>query len=228
VSFTSARGTGRAAERQIRWTADITMTLKLAAVALTCVAFAFSCARDSESYTDRQSPVMLMERFPSYSTERQVVGLIPATALRTVLRENLATSSKQPPLNLVLLSAPNYSHLGYGGELRLEFSNDRLSSVWFFPEKYDEYLAKLNGTGVLVEHVETATIDRNPQIIAHHDERNKRYVTWQDTRLVEQDHRWSERYVRQPQPNSALERTSARRAVRLSCMSIERAEAVQL
>src|SRR6266550_2823616 len=142
----------------------ITMTFKVA-VALSCVALACT-ARDPESYTDRQPAVMLMERFPSYSTERQIQALLPGMRLRTVIRGSLATSGKQPRRDLVALSVANYSDLGYTGELRMEFSNDRLSSVWFFPQKYEDYLAKLSATGVLVERVGTATADRNPEIIA--------------------------------------------------------------
>src|SRR5438874_1404513 len=162
------------------------MTTRKVAVALSCIALACT-ASDPESYTDRQPPVMLMQRFPSYSTERQIQALLPGMALRTVVREALATSSKQPRLDLLGLSVANYSDLGYMGELQLEFSNDRLSSVWFFPEKYDDYLAKLNTTGVVVERVGAATTARNPEIIAHHDERNRRYVGWEDVRIIQQE-----------------------------------------
>jgi len=135
-----------------------------------------------------------MDRFPSYASEREVSRLLSGTAIQTVIRSGLPPSDKRPPFNIVELSVHDFSHLGFQGELRLEFFNDRLPSVWFYPTKFDAYLVELKRRGVAVGTIGKDVSDRNPSIFAYHDDRNQRYVGWADVRLLQQNQRWIERY----------------------------------
>jgi hypothetical protein len=62
----------------------------------------------------------------------------------------LVSNDKRPQFDILRVSVPGYVHLGCRGEIELRFVNDRLSSVWFYPDDVDGYPAALAHNGLKV------------------------------------------------------------------------------
>jgi hypothetical protein len=156
---------------------------------------AVSC--ETQSYTEREPGIPLLldvDTFVSYSSEQSVRAALAPTPI-TDLDRSENDETLQPPYTLARLGVASFEHLGMTGELNLVFFNDRLESVWFFPEDVTAYTSTLKRRGVtIVDNLEDAhggllyvTINQNPE--------GRQYVNWSDRRLVKQAVRWMMRYA---------------------------------
>ena len=157
--------------------------------------FMLSACADYETYTDRldASPLLLGE-FQGYSSEQAVRAALGAQPIQEVERSGLPQGDGRPRFDIVTLAVAEYHHLGVAGELRLQFFNDRLSDVWFYPDDVDEYMAALGRREVAVTTDRTGQLKGTVRIWTQRDYRNRTYVGWSDQRLDDQRARWISRY----------------------------------
>lgn len=103
----------------------------------------------------------------------------------------------------VTAEIPGYLHDGQKGRLVLQFLNDRLTRVLFYPEDPDAYLAVLQRNGILVTRNATwsnrldLSAKAQPAALesfSYSDVRGARYVAWVDTRLDAEYHHWVTAY----------------------------------
>jgi len=162
---------------------------------------AASCtALRPETFTDRadvSSP--LLGSLPSYATVDDIRQRHGSGAWTVVGNSHLPTGDPRPRFDMVRVSIPGYVHLGHRGDLELTFFNDRLSSAWFYPDDDRGYLAALARDGVEVAESDWETepavvVAPYTRVWTTRDFRGRVYVGWDDSRLVEQQRRWIERY----------------------------------
>jgi hypothetical protein len=158
----------------------------------------FACfAPRAETFTERaDTRTLLMETFASYASIDEVRALFPTdTPLRVVEEDGRSESDSRPPFRIHRVSVDGYTHHGCRGELTLKFFNDRLSSVWFYPDEPRKYVEVLAADGLDVASADAARIPPHTRISGGRDFRDREYVRWEDTRLVEQEDRWISRYA---------------------------------
>ena len=86
-------------------------------------------------------PVSLMDAFESYET----VDAVRATVVHATLLEEFEQEARSgaPAYEQVMLQVVDWFHLDHGGVLNLEFFNDRLLSVVFYPRQAETYSGRL-------------------------------------------------------------------------------------
>ncbi len=132
-----------------------------------------------------------MPGFESYMRRADVEAILKSKGVMWIQLEasQLPPNDIRPPFNIFTARVPEYNFEGVDGELRFDFFNDRLKSTWFFPKGVTTELGRLlvsvgdgNEKG---EH--NARFTRQS---FHFDFRNRFYVGWEDTRLVEECNLW--------------------------------------
>jgi hypothetical protein len=136
-------------------------------------------------------PTPLMSGFASYATLEEVMDHLPEDQPREVrATPKRERGSRRPPSPIVALDLPSFQHLGFSGKLSLFFFKNRLMSTWFYPSDPEKYLMVLRQSGVLPDDANEASISPFTRVWTHTDIRERVYVGWGDSRLLEQHHRW--------------------------------------
>ena len=166
------------------------------------LAFSACDSRPSETFLEQtDEPVILMGEFVSYSSIEDIRMTHQFGDNWEVVEDSKHASSEgRPPFNDYRVRVSSYQHFNCEGELKLEFFNNRLQSVWFYPNDIDAYLGKLNEVGVSVSKGVPSILDdwvswQHTSVWSSVDFQNRRYVIWEDKRLTQQMHRWVELYA---------------------------------
>ena len=108
---------------------------------------------------------------------------------------SLPPDDPRPPFDITTVSLAPFEHLGVTGELVLEFFNDRLVSVRFYPEQPRRYLEVLAESEAIDLSDRRGPTSRGGATIEKaRDHRGRTYVIWSDPRLVRKRQRWVMRH----------------------------------
>jgi hypothetical protein len=172
------------------------------------ICFILGCS--SKSYTEiAKDRTKLINGFESYQSIEKVKAMFKNDTSSWIVIEDSKSGNDNAPFNIYTVEIKNYSHLGFIGDLRLDFFNNRLEETWFYPVEYDKYvdlLVKKEGIVELKDKKKNEQIDGLPALPSPYgykdniqpyikiwfftDYRGKKYVGWGDTRLIEEKHQW--------------------------------------
>lgn len=156
------------------------------------------------SYTARYAGIVLVEDFVSYSAVSEIEARLKAKGIRSKRipdgMPNL-TSTFRPPFAAHKIVVEDYTHLGYRGELSLNFLNDRLESVIFYPTDFDGYIkatealeGKPLGRPSHNDNAWTKIGRRGVFVGSEFMEKKRQFVGWHDLRFDEEINAWIMRY----------------------------------
>jgi hypothetical protein len=156
---------------------------------------ACSGSEPSDAYSRiQQPPAELLHGFASYSSPVQVRKSIPTNLEVTTIEDSgLDPGDTRPRFDVLILSIPHFNDRGHSGELRLEFLNQRLLGVWFYPDAYESYVAFLENSGLELSS-EGEWNGRLTRVWTTRDFQSRQYVAWEDTRLASEQRKWIQRY----------------------------------
>lgn len=148
------------------------------------------------SFTQIESErTKLIGGLDSYSSFSEVKSKLRLSdkAVKTI--ENGRRSAEGRPPFKFRVVAFDYTHLDYRGRLEITFFNDRLMSTKFYPEKADQYIARLKSK--LNRKFDTKRQAHLPPFTSlwlGRDVQGRKFILWEDVRLQEQVNDWIERY----------------------------------
>ena len=163
--------------------------------------------------TVQEPRLELLDGLHSYDSEDSIRGPLEAAGLpveRRVIRR--PPSERYPPRALVSLVVENYRHLGVGGQLTLEFFNDRLMEADFRPDDPDHYARQLRAAMPQLKrdrvgHAEWSEgalrVWSNVELARSRvggSLRTDALILWQDLRLIAQRDDWDARFGAIPVP----------------------------
>jgi len=157
------------------------------------------------TYTEKMAGIVLVEGFVSYSNVSEVEAILKTRSIpwKRIPDEVINLSSiGRPPFFEQNLVVSRYTHLGCDGELSLDFFNNRLRSVVFYPSDISRYVKA-------VEALERTPISTpsgmqntfwvnvgNRKLFSGQElmEKKRHFVGWQDPRFDEEIKSWIMRY----------------------------------
>jgi hypothetical protein len=153
--------------------------------------------------------VALMDAFQSYESLDTVKQRLDAAGMQWSLEQrHLRAERKDPPYDLDTITVASTKHWGVGGNLELEFFNDRLYGVTFRPEQARDYLTQMNRQKLGLERTHPGLSESTsgflrvssniPYAVSEVGRQlsTEPYMRWEDTRLSGQLARWYETYGR--------------------------------
>lgn len=165
---------------------------------------------ETTKFVARQSGITLGAGFTSYIHAEAVRAAYPKAEVITDIQR--PGSRDHPPRNLLTLELRPFTHLGVDGRLTLDFFNDRLMEVTFYPvdvEAYAPALARaepglrrdganrqvlVSGSRRVAANIAQQASEIGPRIGA------RAFVLWQDRRLRTELDQWDARFGHLPQP----------------------------
>lgn len=101
----------------------------------------------------------------------------------------------RPPFEITVVRMQSFDHLGFAGEFLVEFFNNRLSGVRFYPLDIVGYRERLRSKlGINLAAGTEVRLSANARAWSATDFEGREYVCWQDDRLAEEIDLWIERY----------------------------------
>ena len=110
----------------------------------------------------------------------------------------------RPPNHMFQASIRNYSDLGFTGELRVRFFNDRLVSTTFCPHDLPHYVEVLTARIPEVKTKGKAQIAPFTRVDASETYWKRKCVIWSDVRLDEEMRVWVDKYAQSPKQTGRL------------------------
>jgi len=116
--------------------------------------------------------------------EAMIVPAATGLAWRIEERARYSLPSSEEVV-VTLAEADEYFHLGFRGRLVCEFYNDMLSRAFFFPERFDEYLAELSRSeGIDLRGSPRTTQIESTVIWSSTYPGDEPFVAWRDDRIL--------------------------------------------
>lgn len=101
--------------------------------------------------------------------------------------------SSRPPFDITTVTVGQFSHLGYAGELIVDFFNDRLVGLRFYPSNIIGYRQALARNGVDLSSQGNYR-SGNTRVWYGTDYTGRQYIGWEDVRLAKELEAWIKRY----------------------------------
>lgn len=138
----------------------------------------------------------LLGMFRSYTSLSDTQTQLRASGMEFSTEEGTtpAASDKRPPFRVDTIVVKAYEHVGHQGELRVEFFNDRLVGVHFYPLNIDAYANKLSQILGKPLPPEGEFTDANARVWRGLDYKGRPYVGCEDTRLAREMDSWIRRF----------------------------------
>ena len=164
---------------------------KLTAVVLTLLL----TACEEETFLDIQTGVELIDGIESYQSSEVVIGMLRLEHddISTIESSSLPEGDTRPPFTSVSYHIENYSHMGESGDLIVNFFNDRLLAVVFYPNNDESYSKVLAENGYKMRE---DAHEARPNVMVQKDKdyKEKFCFSWVDKRLEAQANRWLSLY----------------------------------
>lgn len=137
---------------------------------------------------------LLIDDVESYLRVEPFLAQLKGRSLSFKVESPAPTSAEtnRPPFNITTVRVSEFSHLGHAGELIVDFFNDRLIGVRFFPSDVAGYRKALALRGI-DPSTEGHTFG-NTRIWSAADHTGRSYVGWEDVRLAREMDIWIRRY----------------------------------
>jgi len=168
--------------------------------ALMLVIFSTSCdeSRERPSFLDiPEERSELISGIESYSSIDQINALLGDAAKNWDIIENSgkpSSNDSRPPFKIFTAVVHEYEYLGFTGDLKLSFFNDRLMSTVFYPTDFNGFVTRVRLTLPNLKEINPETLPPATQVTIGTDYQKKQYVSWEDVRLVEEFSIWIRRY----------------------------------
>jgi hypothetical protein len=108
-----------------------------------------------------------------------------------VLEDNVANAPKDAPYHFVVIAVGDFVDLDERGEMRLQFFNDRLVGVWFYPGDPQKYKAKLEkGRNIVISPSAGTIVGAHTEIRFANDYSGRRYMAYEDVILKKEHEAW--------------------------------------
>ena len=122
------------------------------------------------------------------------VRQLEARSLSYKMEKQSAPQADRPPFDMTVVTVPRFLLMGDRGELQVEFFNNRLTAVRFFPEEPDRVLGRLAESGVDLRSKPESATGPHARAWCAVDNLQRRYIGWEDTRLRKEVDLWIRRY----------------------------------
>ena len=142
-------------------------------------------------------PKQLIGDFSSYQTLIDFETLLNEKADTLIVFENsrLSDSDTRPEFSIYTVIIPNFTMTIGNGKLRASFYNDRLMSVWFYPDDISEFEEILNSKyGISLNENETIITDC-VKIHKWKDLEGNIDFGWTDLKLSNDQNSWISKYA---------------------------------
>tara|TARA_B110000967_G_C18514745_1_gene378104 strand:- start:40 stop:558 length:519 start_codon:yes stop_codon:yes gene_type:complete len=156
------------------------------------LAILFQGCYGSENTCTSNVPKKLIEEFNSYQTIQDFTDLVKIKTDSIILFENskLAETDTRPEFSIYSIILPEYEVGNAIGKLRASFFNDRLVSIWFYPNNINQFDEKLKKKyNISLRNGENKTIDC-VRINRYTDFEGNEYFGWSDLKLVKEQNDW--------------------------------------
>jgi hypothetical protein len=163
------------------------------------VAFLVSCDEFGErpTFTDvpkeRSSLVDGLYSYLSPSEASELLGEL-ATSWKVLEDEKAPPGDSRPPFRLYTTLVHGFENLGFEGDLKLTFFNERLMSAGFFPNDPVAYFQRLNAVLPALTEKTPARVPPFTDVVLGIDYQSRKFASWEDTRLVREMAFWIKRY----------------------------------
>lgn len=141
-------------------------------------------------------PIELIDGFKSYQPIETVKQYCDSLGYPWEVIEDskLSPGDKRPRFDIFVVEINNFKHLDQTGNLKLEFFNNRLSSISFYPVDEIAYLRELSDKkNINLIDINKITKD-NLKIWKYRNYKDKFYIGWQDLRLEQEEWEWIKKY----------------------------------
>jgi hypothetical protein len=154
------------------------------------------------SYTERQPGITLIGDFVSYSAVSEIETILKAAGISWTRSPDTAPDPRRPPFAEHQIVIAVYTHLGCQGELHLDFLNDRLESVLFYPIDFDKYTKAvetmegkaLQRPSAMENQIWIEAGRRKIAVGTELMDKKRRFVGWFDPRFEKEVNAWIMRY----------------------------------
>jgi hypothetical protein len=166
--------------------------------------FALLGPETKDAYTQTRTPhAALISPFESYissaDARKRLPGQVP---VRLLWESKTASDDPRPRFDTVMLRVSGFEHLGFVGDLDLEFVNDRLASTEFCPTEPDSYRSALRASGVHLENDDENANAPHPGVLTliwatyadPKDPKERSCVDWVDARLLREKGTYALKY----------------------------------
>lgn len=146
---------------------------------------------------DKVEPIKLAFGLDSALSAESVKSRLKSEITRWDLIEatQLGKDDKRPEFNFQIISITGLSYEGYSGETKLQFYNDKLMSIQFYPEKWEEYSKQIESViGRSVTWKNERVSLKGVSIQLNVDLTGKHYLSWEDNHLVKKYESWLSKY----------------------------------
>jgi hypothetical protein len=156
-----------------------------------------ACGPETPIQRPAGDPTPLVNEILSLASPTEVKQRPEFAGTRWVEIENSRTRkpSKSARFDDYVIMASEYTVGGVSGSLRLEFLNGLLLGTWFYPSDFQKCIDELAATGISFPpdspgSLETGISRGNTTIRLGKDYEGRRYVAWEDSRLVDAMNQW--------------------------------------
>jgi len=153
---------------------------------------------ENRSFTDvPKERSVLLDSIRSYSRVDEIRTLLGHLAAKWEVIEKSSEASptdSRPPFQVYAVFAREYEHLGFRGDLKLTFFNDRLMSAVFYPRDFSGYVRRASATLPGLTEKTSVRVPPFTQVTLVTDYHQRKYVSWEDVRLTEEMSIWIKRY----------------------------------
>jgi hypothetical protein len=136
----------------------------------------------------------LINSIESYQSINDFKGFIARNSLQWEESEVKSSPKGRPPFNIHTITLKNYAHLGFSGDLEIEFFNNRLMSTTFRPSAVEEYIEALGKDGIKLDNKQEAKLPPFTHVRVATDYKGLKYIKWSDIRLDKEVELWIKRY----------------------------------
>jgi len=158
---------------------------------------AVGCAKDIPIQRPSGEPAHLVNDLVSLASPTEVKQRSEFARARWAVVEDSKTQkpSASAKFDDYVILTDDYTLGNVNGSLRLEFLNGMLMATWFYPSDYQKCLDELAAAGVVFptgasEGEETAASYGDTAIRLGKDYEGRRYVAWEDRRLIDEMNKW--------------------------------------
>jgi hypothetical protein len=179
------------------------LTMRLALhhiIVLLAAIFLISC----EEYWQRPSfldvPVersRLVDGISSYisiSEARELLGILAAKWEVVEDSGREPTKDSRPPFRFYTALVRGYEFLGFKGDLKLTFFNDRLMTSVFYPDDFTGFVRSVSTSLLGLVEKKSAHVLPFTEVTLGIDHQKRDFISWEDVRLTKEMSIWIKRY----------------------------------
>lgn len=162
------------------------------AVLYASIIFIFLGCVGSEAPCASNDPKEFIEKFISFQTIKTFENNVKTETDSIVVIENskLSDTDARPEFSIYTVMLPDYKIGNITGKIKARFFNNRLMSVWFYPNDYDGFEKLLKERYDIHLKNREKTIINCVEINRWTDFEGNEYFGWSDVKLVKEQNDW--------------------------------------